>query len=882
MKTKKRATIAGREVELSNLDKLMYPEVGFTKSQVIDYYTRVSPYILPHIENRPITLKRYPNGVGGEHFYEKNAPSYTPKWVKTFPIKRTSGESVINYILINDPATLVWSANTANLEIHPFLAKAPHIEIPTMVVFDLDPGEGADILKSCEAAFLVKNLLDRLKLESFVKVSGSKGVHLHVPLNTRVTYSATQAFAKSVAQLLESEHPDWIISEMPKAKRQRKVFVDWSQNSVHKSTVAVYSLRAKSARPFVAMPLDWEELKRVLKKRDRAALFLEPEPALKRLDSRGDLFAPVLKLKQKLPKQFLDIPTDERPEVLGDELKPLETYRRKRDFSKTPEPPPAIHKASSRDDQRLFVIQKHAASHLHYDLRLEMHGVLKSWAIPKGPPYELNEKRLAMATEDHPMEYARFEGSIPAGEYGGGTVMVWDIGTYRILDGNYWNGKLHIVLNGKKLNGEWVLVRAGQRNGKQNSWLWIKAGTPLSLLSPKERDASALTGRSMEEIAQAQDAVWHSNRAATRKPVPSFIPSAGSGEAQPRDAGEERGRGQSSRKTRTSLDLESLPNARLSFIEPMLAKPVSALPEDARQWLYEIKLDGYRCLGLRNEKGVRLYSRNKNVLNSRFPKIAAAMERLEPAMMTDGEIVALDQAGRPSFNILQNHRSTAEHIYYYVFDLLIYKGKSLLRVPLEQRRELLKSAIEPLPETIRLSENFAGEAKEIAATAEQLGVEGVIAKRRNSAYEPGERSGAWVKYRINQGQELVIGGYLPGPQYFDSLLAGYYRSNKLLFIGKIRNGFVPRVRRELFERLEQLRTDVCPFANLPEPKTARRGKAITKEVMKECVWVKPKLVAQVEFTEWTDADHLRHARFVGLRDDKNPREVRRGETAPAE
>jgi bifunctional non-homologous end joining protein LigD len=528
MKSKNRTTVAGREVELSNLDKLMYPDVGFSKGQVIDYYRRVSRYLLPHVKNRPITLKRFPNGVKGKHFYEKDAASFTPKWVKIFPIERTSGDSAINYILINDAPTLVWSANTANLEIHPFLAKVPRIDVPAMVVFDLDPGEGADILQSCEAALLVRALLERLNLESFVKVSGSKGIHLHVPLNTRTTYDATQSFARSIAQFLASEHPDWIVSEMPKAKRREKVFVDWSQNSIHKSTVAVYSLRAKRARPFVAMPVTWQELERAVKKGDASGLFVEPEAALEKLKKSGDLFSPVLRLKQRLPKSFLDLQSGGALNI-RQQAKGLERYRRKRDFSKTLEPPPAIPQPSRQGGRRLFVIQKHAARNLHYDLRLEMEGVLKSWAVPKGPPYELNERRLAMATEDHPMDYARFEGTIPPGEYGGGTVMVWDIGTYELLDGNYWKGKLHIFLTGKKLKGEWVLVKSVGSNGKRNSWLWIKAGSSTSMLSTKQLDSSALTGRSLEEIAQAGDAVWHSNR--TKKRAPSFI--------LPRNAGEE-------------------------------------------------------------------------------------------------------------------------------------------------------------------------------------------------------------------------------------------------------------------------------------------------------------------------------------------------------
>jgi bifunctional non-homologous end joining protein LigD len=304
MQRKKRVRIGRREVQFSNLDKRMYPAVGFTKGQVIDYYIRIASYILPHLKDRPITLKRFPDGIEGEHFYEKDAPSFTPNWVKTFPISRASRKSVIHYILVNDVPTLAWSANLANLEMHPFLAKTPRVNVPTMVVFDLDPGEGADILDSCEAAFLLKDLLDRLHLKSFVKVSGSKGIHLHVPLNTAVTYEATQPFAKSAARWLQKEYPDRIISEMVRTKRKRKVFVDWSQNSEHKSTVAVYSLRAKSERPFVAFPVTWEELRRAVEKSDSSSLFFEPEAALKRLNNRGDPFAPLLKLKQTLPAVF--------------------------------------------------------------------------------------------------------------------------------------------------------------------------------------------------------------------------------------------------------------------------------------------------------------------------------------------------------------------------------------------------------------------------------------------------------------------------------------------------------------------------------------------------------------------------------------------------
>jgi len=475
----------------------MYREIGFTKGQIIDYYSRVGRHILPYLKDRPITMKRFPNGINGQHFYEKDAPSFTPDWIKTFPIPRTSEESIINYILINDLPALVWSANMANLEIHPFLAKVPNVNVPTMVVFDLDPGEQANILKSCEVAFLVKAVLDKLKLKSLVKVSGSKGIHLHVPLNTKVTYEMTQSFARSIAQFLEREHPDLIVSEMAKVKRKGKVFIDWSQNSEHKSTVAVYSLRAKH-ECFVAMPVTWNELKKAIKKDDASSLFFEPEAALRRLKKTGDLFAPALKLKQRLPKPFLELESNTNGETRSNS-KALETYRQKRNFSKTPEPPPLIPRSSRQGSRRLFVIQKHAASHLHYDFRLDMGGTLKSWAVPKGPPYDLNERRLAMATEDHPMEYAKFEGIIPKGEYGGGTVMVWDIGTYEVIDGNYCKGKFHIALDGKKLKREWVFVKGNENDGKENIWYLIKTTANMPRLTDKIENSSALTGRSLNK-----------------------------------------------------------------------------------------------------------------------------------------------------------------------------------------------------------------------------------------------------------------------------------------------------------------------------------------------------------------------------------------------
>lgn len=501
---------------MSNLDKVLFPTVKFTKGQLIDYYIRIADFVLPHLRERPITLKRYPDGITGEHFYEKNAPKFTPDWIKTARVWRVSGESQIRYILINDLPTLVWCSNLANIELHTLLSKAPKTDRPTSVVFDLDPGPPAGVLECAQVAVWLRNLLDQLKLKSFVKSSGSKGLHFYVPLNTPVTYETTQALAKALATSLEQAHPDQVVSVMAKEARGGKVFIDWSQNTAHKTTVCVYSLRAKKEQPFVSMPMKWEEVERAIKKKDPDAFYFSPEAALKRCEKLGDLFAPMLRLKQKLPSNLAKILRDILPEETpsrSDRTKetPLQAYDAKRDFTQTQEPPPKVKPSSKSKTDRLFVIQKHAASHLHYDFRLEMDGVLKSWAVPKGPPYERNEKRLAMQVEDHPLDYARFEGTIPPGNYGAGTVMVWDIGTYEVMDGNVYAGKLHLRLKGKKLKGEWILVQTHREEDKR-PWFLIKGGTSMPRISARRDDTSAITGRSLKKIAADNNAQWTSHR----------------------------------------------------------------------------------------------------------------------------------------------------------------------------------------------------------------------------------------------------------------------------------------------------------------------------------------------------------------------------------
>lgn len=517
----RRSSPALPEVKFSNLDKPMFPKAGFTKGDMMRYYVEAAPFILPHLKDRPVTLIRFPDGIDGESFYEKNAPRFAPAWIKTFPVPRQHHEGTINYILINDARALAWCANLASIEFHAFLHRARSLDTPTHVAFDLDPGEGADLLTCAEVAFLLKEVLDGLGLASFPKVSGSKGVQIYVPLNGRATYEVTSPFAKAVAELLEQKHAKLVVSNMAKALRKNRVLIDWSQNSRSKTTVCVYSLRGKRDTPFVSMPVTWKELQHAAKAKDPSSLFFTPEAALKRLAKTGDLFAPVLTLKQKLPAAFVsrvkaedkipDPKSKTSPRPAGRSSASLRAYEKKRDFTLTAEPPPAKPRERSGQSTPRFVIQKHAASHLHYDFRLEMDGTLKSWAVPKGLPYELGVKRSAFEVEDHPVDYLRFEGTIPKGQYGGGTVMVWDIGTYEVLEGSHTKGKLALLLHGKKLQGEWHIFRI-RSEGDKPVWLIIKSGQVMKPLNARGENTSVLSKRTMERIARDNDAQWQSHR----------------------------------------------------------------------------------------------------------------------------------------------------------------------------------------------------------------------------------------------------------------------------------------------------------------------------------------------------------------------------------
>jgi bifunctional non-homologous end joining protein LigD len=579
-------------------------------------------------------------------------------------------------------------------------------------------------------------------------------------------------------------------------------------------------------------------------------------------------------------------------------------YKSKRDFRKTVEPKggkplPKAVKGASR-----FVIQKHDARRLHYDFRLQMEGVLKSWAVPKGLPWRKGEKHLAVEVEDHPIEYETFEGVIPEGNYGAGTVMVWDQGKYHVYGEepakSLREGKLHLVLDGKKAKGEWTLVRIRGRDNEKNQWLILKTGADAKPISKKLEDRSVKTGRTMKQIASDRDAEWESNRkdeaTSTRSTLRARIKAAirkkgqdeivGQAHRLRKSADGNRSGRSTTQKSKSSANdrvnqlLADLPSGKPRFTEPMKAKLVDEPPKHG-DWIYELKFDGFRAIGVKIDKKVSLMSRNEKKLDARFPEIVNAVKNLPVReCVIDGEIVALDEKGRSSFQLLQalEMEGRKSPLRFYVFDLLQLDGKSLLQLPLEERKQLLAKLCESVGDPIRYSGEIGGDAKSLLTEVKRRGLEGLIGKQRKSVYEPGRRSGAWIKLKCMNEQEFVIGGYTPpagSRKHFGAILVGYYEDGSLKFAGKVGTGFTAKTLSILHKKFLEEERDDCPFVDLPAKQNGKWVQGITPSMMKKMHWVNPKFVAEIKFAEWTRDKKLRAPVFLGLREDKNAREVTR-------
>ncbi|HEY8937452.1 MAG TPA: non-homologous end-joining DNA ligase, partial [Cyclobacteriaceae bacterium] len=495
----------------------------------------------------------------------------------------------------------------------------------------------------------------------------------------------------------------------------------------------------------------------------------------------------------------------------------LSKYKAKRSFKSTPEPQGGKAKSSLLH----FVVQKHRASHLHYDFRLEMDNVLKSWAVPKGPSMDSKIKRLAMMVEDHPIDYANFEGIIPEGNYGAGAVMVWDNGEYEVESDSKLSkkeqndillkelkaGKLKFILHGKKLKGLFALVKA--KNKEDNSWFFMKlkdkyeSNTDIAL-----QDQSVLSKKTMEEISGNNSI----NQSAKKKSLPKS-----------KTITSEQKKRSVKKISKTDSTLHELtkdsPNTKFpSFIFPMLTTLVDK-PFDHEGWEYELKWDGYRTLAFINNDHVDLKSRNDISFNEKFYSIRKLLSEWNIKAVVDGEIVVLNNEGVPSFGKLQNWKSEADgKLIYYIFDVLWFEGKDLTHLPFTTRRKILENII-PAQDDIKISESFKTKGTEFYSTAKSLGMEGIIAKKSNSLYHPGERTSEWLKIKINKRQEVVIGGYTQNQgssKSFSALLVGVYRNGKLHYIGKIGTGFTDKMQKEILSQLKKKVSINNPFINEPD------------------------------------------------------------------
>jgi bifunctional non-homologous end joining protein LigD len=783
--------IGGRRLRLSNLNKVFWPEEGYTKGDLLTYYWNVAPTLLPYLANHPLTMKRMPNGIDGDFFYEKNAPSHTPDWMGRCRVESEDDEARMgfnDFLVANDVAGVLFVANLGAIEFHPLHSRCGSIDRPDYLFFDLDPFDVPfeDVLA---VARHVRTALEALGLPSYPKTSGATGVQIYVGLDPAPSYKEVRNFVGTVGRAIRAADPDRVTMDWDIKKRTGKVFIDHNMNRLGANISAVYSVRPEPGAT-VSTPLTWDEVEAGVHPSDFTIASIH-----ERLEDVGDLFRPVLEEPVDPREAFAamgieveDPPPRPAPSMAanadaGEAQRRLERYREMRDFEATPEPPPV----PAPGDGSTFVIQKHDATRLHYDLRLERDGVLVSWAVPRGLPIETGERRLAVHTEDHPMEYADFEGWIPEGHYGAGEVKIYDRGTYEALE--WKDDKVTFRLHGQRHRGEYHLVETKQ------GWL-----------------------------------VFLSRASAHLQPQ------------------------------------------RPPAMTPMLAE-AGHEPFDDPGWWFEPKLDGIRTLAYVSAEGTRLISRTGKDQTERYPELAN-LARFVNALQAviDGEIVAADEKGRPSFGLLQQRMNLSGEreierarrkipVTLFAFDLLWLDDRDLTAEPVEERRRLLEEIVTQTG-PMHLSVIAEEDGRAFFDQAKSLGLEGIVAKRKGTVYLPGRRSKDWRKIKAVNRQDCVILGWTPGTgsrtTTFGALLVGAYVDGELVWIGQVGTGYSDGLLTDLLKRLADLERSTPPIAD-PELRAIKGAR-----------WVEPELVCDVEYLEITHTRKLRAPSFKGLRPDKSP------------
>ncbi|MFN2590667.1 MAG: non-homologous end-joining DNA ligase [Actinomycetota bacterium] len=881
-------TDGDRQVRLSNLTKVFWADEGYTKGDLLAYYYNVADRILPYLKDRPLTMKRMPDGAFGEFFYEKNAPPYTPSWIRGCCVESTGdggrwgrprdprqarssrekspNKDWIQYLMVDGVDSLLFVVNMGCIEFHPLHSRCGQVERPDYLFFDLDPFDVPyeTVLK---VALMVKVVCDQFDLRSYPKTSGATGLQVYVPIHPDYTYTQIRDFVGAAGHMIRKVDPGSVTMEWEVRKRTGRVFIDHQMNRAGANISSAYSVRPEPGAT-VSTPLAWEEVEAgevrpsdftIANVWDRFAAHDE-DPFLPVLGADQDL-TPALEalgipVEDDMPptESFLiplpptedpraaaasaaraltgaDHQTDSRSgrrrrpaasgrkrggttgeasddrrtrtngasatgatrqksdEVIARSRDPqLRKYLTMRDFEATPEP------AGGRPSEtgNSFVIQKHDATRLHYDVRLEKDGVLVSWAVPRGLPFERGDRRLAVHTEDHPMEYATFAGTIPKGHYGAGAVVIWDRGTYDELE--WTDKKVSFRLHGERHRGEFHLVKTGR---EQDDWL-------VFLSKPPER--------------------------------------------------------------------EELPPAPAAML-PMLATG-GAKPFDDPAWVFEPKLDGIRCLVYTAMDSTMLVSRTGRDQTASYPELNRLHNRVTAVnAVVDGEIVAMDARGRPSFERLQQRMNLASPseierakkttpVELFAFDLLWLDGEDLTHRPQHDRRALLDEIAVPGGKGLNLTVVVEAEGRTFYEQARKFGFEGVMAKRVSSRYTPGKRTPDWRKIKILNRQDAVILGWTPGQggrgSSFGALLLGAYRDGDLVWIGQVGTGFTDATINDLMNRLKERQID----------KPAIADRELRK--VKGACWVRPELVADVEYLQMTSGGKLRAPSFKGLRTDKLP------------
>ena len=822
------ASVEGHRITLTHLDKVLYPETGTTKADVLAYYAAVADVLIAHAANRPATRKRWVHGIGTEEnpgpmFFQKNLEPTTPSWVKRHEIAHK--DHVNTYPLVNDLATLTWLGQMSALEIHVpqwQFGRTGTPRNPDRLVLDLDPGDGVGLLECAEVARLARVILQHMGLEPMPVTSGSKGIHLYAALDLSYTSDQVSAVAHELARALEADHRDLVVSDMKKALRPGKVFVDWSQNSAAKTTITPYSLRGRS-HPMVATPRTWKELASA----DLAQL--DYKQVLARLKRRDDPLALLTTGAFEHAASDAGAPDGGSAPALVTSDR-LTVYRGKRDATKTPEPVPNAPVAASAGTS--FVIQEHHARSLHWDFRLEHEGVLVSWALPRGVPVTPAQNRLAVHVEDHPLEYGSFEGSIPVGEYGAGDVSIWDRGVYELE--KWRDDEVIVTLHGEPDAGlggtaRFALIRTSDSQGSKPATNWL---------------------------------------------IHRMKPSAGA-------AGGSRTNARPYRGPAAEIALPAPKDA----YSPMLAAAGSEadLGDDlgVDEWAFEMKWDGMRALAYVSlaEQSVRLVTRNGHDVTMTYPDLVAdLLAALAPetdGAVLDGEIVAVDKRGRPDFGLLQTRMKLTEArevasaarkapAQLMLFDLLELNGRSLTGLTYTARRDRLEATVTATG-SAQVPPRFDGDFAEAFQTSRQLGLEGVMAKRQDGRYTVGRRSRDWVKIKHFRTQEVVVGGWRPGrgnrSGTIGSLLLGVPTETGLRYVGRVGTGFGERDLADIRSRLTRLLRKTTPFSDI-SPTDAQSA-----------VWVRPTLVAEVEFAEWTATGRLRQPSWRGWRPDKVPGDI---------